>query len=86
MVTPCGLIELVVADIVGLMEPGSPCVASIEGRVHPLLCVLSKEMSAQALASARASVPAREFVAGLPVVALPPPLITDANSLPDLAR
>ena len=86
MVAPCDLIDLDVAHIEALMAPGSPCVASIDGRVHPLLCVLSREMSAQALASARASVSAREFVAGLPVVALPPPLITDANSLPDLAR
>ena len=86
LVVPCDLVGLVSLHIEALMEFGAPCVAGINGRAHPLLCVLSKDMSAQALRFAQASQSARALVDGLPVIHLPAPPITDANSPLDLAR
>ena len=86
LIAPCDLIGLDAVHIQALIAFGAPCVAEINGRTHPLLCVLSRDMGARALQCAHASLSAREFVDGLPVIHLPNPPITDANSPLDLAR
>ena len=86
LIAPCDLVGLDPSHIQALIAFGAPCVAGVNGRPHPLLCVLSRGMGARALQCAQASLSARGFVDELPVIHLPNPPITDANCPLDLAR
>ena len=76
---PCDVVNLTAAHLRPLLEHGSPCTATCNGHVHPLLCVLPKDMAATARHLARSEKSAHRLVEHLPSVELPSPVLIDAN-------
>jgi len=85
-IAPCDVINLESSHVKALIAFGAPCVAEVDGCIHPLVAVLPQAMHAQALEFAQAHKAAREFVTSLPSVSLPPPTLRDVNQLNDLTR
>lgn len=85
-IAPCDVVNLESSHVEALIAFGAPCVAEVNGSIHPLVAVLPQSMQAQALEFAQANRSARDFVANLPSVSLPPPTLRDVNQLSDLTR
>jgi len=83
---PCDLIQLDVRALTSLLAAGGPCVAQGPERIHPLLCVLPRELSASARLIAEQGGSAHSLVAELPRVPIAAEALWDANRPVDLPQ
>ena len=86
LVAPCDVINLAPIHVQTLIEFGAPCVAEVDGNLHPLIAVLPTTMQTRATQFAEAHRSARDFVEHLPTITLPPPPLRDINHPRDLTR